>query len=213
MPLHAGIFCFVDFAARGCYDAAMKTIIAVRCLLSQLRPNARRSDTPRRAQRWRAKPSCEFYALTKPKDASRMAQFYNADATFVDPTFELNLKGPDQIHDLLSKALAKYESLDWEIAHTTTAGDDLIVEGKMIGKLGTKTMAAFRLCQCSISQMGRSRRNAICVQCTTLQRLKRSCPTALRTKDVYKIPPSPAPPGSARRLAESFVAWHKVSGK
>jgi steroid delta-isomerase-like uncharacterized protein len=81
-----------------------------------------------------------FYAAYKAKDAARMAQFYADDATFVDPTFELNLKGPDQIRDLFTKALAKYESLDWDIAHTTPAGDDLIVEGTMIGKLKTKTV-------------------------------------------------------------------------
>lgn len=57
-----------------------------------------------------------------------MAQFYNADATSVDPTFELNLKGPNQIRDLLSKALAKYGTLDFDIAHNTSAGEDLIVE-------------------------------------------------------------------------------------
>jgi limonene-1,2-epoxide hydrolase len=120
---------------RACYDAAMKTIIAVLLFLvaaGQMRAEANAPETKTFVR--------DFYAAYKAKDASRMAQFYNADATFLDPTFELNLKGPDQIRDLLSKALAKYESLDWEIAHTTTAGDDLIVEGKMIGKLGTKTV-------------------------------------------------------------------------
>lgn len=82
----------------------------------------------------------DFYAAYSAKDAEKMSQFYTADATFVDPSFELNLKGPDEIRALLSKALAKYESLDWEISHTTPAGDDLVVEGKMIGKLGAKTV-------------------------------------------------------------------------
>jgi uncharacterized protein (TIGR02246 family) len=82
----------------------------------------------------------DFYAAYKAKDAARMAQFYAADATFVDPSFELNLKGPDQIRDLLAKALAKYETLDWEITHTISAGDDLVVEGVMIGKLPKATV-------------------------------------------------------------------------
>jgi ketosteroid isomerase-like protein len=82
----------------------------------------------------------DFYSAYKAKDVARMAQFYAPDATFVDPTFELDLKGPDQIRDLLTKALAKYESLDWQIAHTTPAGDDLVVEGTMIGKLNGKTV-------------------------------------------------------------------------
>lgn len=82
----------------------------------------------------------DFYAAYKAKDAARMAQFYTPDATFVDPSFELNLKGPDQIRELLTRVLAKYESLDWEIAHTAPAGDDLIVEGSMIGKLSGKTV-------------------------------------------------------------------------
>ncbi|MEP6686247.1 MAG: nuclear transport factor 2 family protein [Verrucomicrobiota bacterium] len=82
----------------------------------------------------------DFYAAYKAKDAARMAEFYTATATFVDPSFELDLKGPDQIRELLTKALAKYESLDFQIAHTTPAGDHLIVEGSMIGKLGGKTV-------------------------------------------------------------------------
>ncbi len=82
----------------------------------------------------------DFYAAYKAKDVARMAQFYAADATFVDPSFELNLKGPDQIRELLTKALAKYESLNWEIAHTIPAGDDLVVEGTMVGQLNTKTV-------------------------------------------------------------------------
>ena len=77
----------------------------------------------------------DFYAAYTAKDADKMAQFYAADATFVDPSFELNLKGPDQIRDLLKKALAKYETLEFQIAHTISAGDELVVEGTMIGKL------------------------------------------------------------------------------
>jgi limonene-1,2-epoxide hydrolase len=114
----------------------MKTVLATFIVLASLSSQiSAESSAPDRTAFVR-----DFYAAYKAKDAGRLAQFYNADATFVDPTFELNLKGPDQIRDLLSKALAKYESLDWEIAHTTTAGDELIVEGKMIGKLGAKTV-------------------------------------------------------------------------
>jgi ketosteroid isomerase-like protein len=82
----------------------------------------------------------DYYAAYKAKDAERMAKFYAADATLVDPSFELNLKGANQIRDLLTKALAKYETLDWEIAHTISAGDDLVVEGVMVGKLPQKTL-------------------------------------------------------------------------
>lgn len=82
----------------------------------------------------------DFYAAYKAKDAVRLAQFYTADATFVDPSFELDLKGPDQIRDLFTKVFPKYESLDFQIAHTTSTGEDLIVEGSMIGKIGEKTV-------------------------------------------------------------------------
>ena len=82
----------------------------------------------------------DFYSAYKARDADRMAQFYTPDATFVDPSFELNLKGAEQIRELLSKVFPKYESLDWEIAHTTSAGDDLVVEGTMIGKSTGKTV-------------------------------------------------------------------------
>jgi len=81
-----------------------------------------------------------FYAAYKAKDASRMAQFYTPDATFVDPSFELDLKGPDQIRDLFAKVFPKYESLEWQIVHVISAGDDLIVEGTMIGKVSAKTV-------------------------------------------------------------------------
>jgi len=82
----------------------------------------------------------DFYAAYTAKDADKMAQFYAANATFVDPSFELNLKGPDQIRELLRKALAKYETLDLQITHTISAGDELVVEGTMIGKLPKNTV-------------------------------------------------------------------------
>ena len=82
----------------------------------------------------------DFYAAYTAKDADKLAQFYATDATFVDPSFELNLKGSDQIRDLLKKALAKYETLEFQIRHTISAGDELVVEGTMIGKLPKNTV-------------------------------------------------------------------------
>jgi ketosteroid isomerase-like protein len=81
----------------------------------------------------------DFYAAYGARDTGKLAGFYAGDATFVDPTFELDLKGPEQIGNLLAIALAKYESLSWEIAHTFVAGDDVVVEGTMVGKLVGKT--------------------------------------------------------------------------
>lgn len=82
----------------------------------------------------------DFYTAYKAKDAVKMSEFYTADATFVDPSFEIDLKGRDQIRELLIKALAKYQTLNWEITHTIPAGDDLVVEGVMTGKLPQKTV-------------------------------------------------------------------------
>jgi uncharacterized protein (TIGR02246 family) len=82
----------------------------------------------------------DFYAAYHAKDAAKVAEFYNADATFVDHSFEINLIGRDAIRELLTKALAKYKTLDWEISNTIKAGDDLIVEGTMIGQLPAKTV-------------------------------------------------------------------------
>ena len=82
----------------------------------------------------------DFYAAYKARDAAQMAEFYTPDATFVDPSFELDLKGPDQIRELFQKVFPKYESLDWEIKHVTPAADDLIVEGVMTGSIGKKTV-------------------------------------------------------------------------
>ena len=82
----------------------------------------------------------DFYAAYSARDPVRISQFYASDATFVDPSFELDLKGPDQIRDLFAKVFPKYEALDWEIAHTTNAGDTLVVEGTLVGKIGSKTV-------------------------------------------------------------------------
>jgi limonene-1,2-epoxide hydrolase len=82
----------------------------------------------------------DFYAAYTAKDAEKMAQFYATNATLIDPSFELNLKGPDQIRDLLKKALVKYETLEFQITHTISAGDELVVEGTMTGKLPKNTV-------------------------------------------------------------------------
>lgn len=82
----------------------------------------------------------DFYAAYTAKDAEKMAQFYATDASLIDPSFELNLKGPDQIRDLLKKALVKYETLEFQITHTISAGDELVVEGTMTGKLPKNTV-------------------------------------------------------------------------
>jgi limonene-1,2-epoxide hydrolase len=114
----------------------MKTILALfSLLLLPVLPAGAKSNAPETRAFVR-----DFYAAYKGKDAVRMAQFYAGDATFVDPSFELNLKGADQIRDLLAKVLVKYQTLDWEIAHTIAAGDDLVVEGTMIGKLPQATV-------------------------------------------------------------------------
>lgn len=82
----------------------------------------------------------DFYAAYTGRDAARLAQFYTTDATFFDPSFELDLKGVDQIRDLFTKVFPKYESLDFQISHQIPVGDDLVVEGIMIGKIKDKTL-------------------------------------------------------------------------
>jgi steroid delta-isomerase-like uncharacterized protein len=114
----------------------MKTILALFSLfvLATLSANPK-SDAPETSAFVR-----DFYAAYAKKDADTMTQFYATDATFVDPSFELNLKGRDQITDLLKKALAKYATLEFQIAHTISAGDELVVEGTMVGKLPKNTV-------------------------------------------------------------------------
>lgn len=82
----------------------------------------------------------DFYSAYNATGAPKLADFYTADASFTDPTFGLDLHGRDQIGGLLVKALAKYESLEHEVLHKTIAGDDLIVEGMMVGKLSGKAL-------------------------------------------------------------------------
>ena len=62
----------------------------------------------------------DYYATYQSKDAVKLSEFYQAVATFVDPSFELNLKGSDQIRLLFVKALAQYDSLRSVIAHSIT---------------------------------------------------------------------------------------------
>ncbi len=82
----------------------------------------------------------DFYASYNAKGAPQMAEFYTADATLTDPTFGLDLKGREQIGKLLVAVLAKYESLEHEVTHTIIAGDDLVVEGTMVGRMAGKTV-------------------------------------------------------------------------
>ena len=82
----------------------------------------------------------DFFSVYNAQGAPKMADFYTADATFTDPTFELDLHGREQIGNLLTKGLAKYESLEHEILHKTIAGDDLIVEAMMVAKLAGKSL-------------------------------------------------------------------------
>src|SRR5882672_8009407 len=82
----------------------------------------------------------DFYSVYNATGAPKLADFYTADATFTDPTFGLDLHGREQIGGLLTKVLAKYESLEHQVLHRTMAGDDLIVEGLMVGRLAGKDL-------------------------------------------------------------------------
>ena len=63
----------------------------------------------------------DFYAAYTAKDADKLAQFYATDATFVDPSFELNLKGSDQIRDLLKRVRARWYDLRCRLGHECTS--------------------------------------------------------------------------------------------
>ena len=82
----------------------------------------------------------DFYAVYNPPGVPKLMEFYAADATFTDPTFGLDLKNREEISQLLTKGLAKYESLELQPDHTILAGDDLVVEGTMVGRLMGKTV-------------------------------------------------------------------------
>ena len=62
----------------------------------------------------------DYYATYQSKDAVKLSEFYQVEATLVDPSFELNLKGSDQIRLLFVEALAKYDSLRFMTAHFVT---------------------------------------------------------------------------------------------
>lgn len=82
----------------------------------------------------------DFYAVYNAPGVPKLMEFYAPAATFSDPTFGLNLKNRVEISQLLTKGLAKYESLELSADHTILAGDDLVVEGTMVGKLMGKTV-------------------------------------------------------------------------
>jgi len=77
----------------------------------------------------------DFYAVYNAPGVPKMMEFYTPEATLTDPTFGLDLKNRDEIGELLTKGLAKYESLQMQPDHTTLAGDDLVVEGMLVGRV------------------------------------------------------------------------------
>ncbi|MDI1320799.1 MAG: nuclear transport factor 2 family protein [bacterium] len=82
----------------------------------------------------------DFYSVYNAPGAVKMADFYAEDATFYDPSFELDMHGRAEIGALFVRGLAKYESLTHEIVRTTALGDDLVVEAVMVGVLHGKTV-------------------------------------------------------------------------
>jgi ketosteroid isomerase-like protein len=119
----------------------MKTTLASRILLTLLLGAglgnaARAALAPAQADAF----VHDFYAAYNAAGAASLADFYTADATFTDPTFGLDLKGRGQIGKLLVAVLAKYQSLEFEISHTLRAGDELVVEGTMVGQLKAGTV-------------------------------------------------------------------------
>ena len=82
----------------------------------------------------------DFFAAYESRDAARFSEYYTKDATFVDPSFELDLKGRDQIREMFAKIFPKYQSLDLQIAHSMAAGDEMTVEGTLVGQMGSKTV-------------------------------------------------------------------------
>ena len=125
----------------GARNPSMKTLpslgLALAAILLGAAPMTRSADvTAPRNQAFLH----DFFAAFSARDGSRLAEFYTADAVFEDPSFELDLHGPAAIRELFTTGLAKYASLGFELAHTLAAGDDLIVEGTMVGVLRTKTI-------------------------------------------------------------------------
>ena len=82
----------------------------------------------------------DFYACYNAQGAAKLADFYTEDATFYDPSFELDLHGRAEIGALFVRVLAKDESLTHEVVRSTALGDDLVVEAVMTGVLHGKTV-------------------------------------------------------------------------
>lgn len=82
----------------------------------------------------------DFYATYNAAGVAKLAGFYAPDATLTDPSFGIELRDREAIRQLLTTGLAKYESLELTPDHTLGAGDDLVVEGTMVGKLAGKAV-------------------------------------------------------------------------
>jgi ketosteroid isomerase-like protein len=123
-------------------DARMKTCSAFRIvplffISVALGASARAELTAAQANAF----TRDFYSDYNAQNASKLANFYTADATFTDPTFGLDLRGRKQIGNLLSTVLTKYDSLDHIILHQIIAGDDLVIEGMMAARLSGKDLS------------------------------------------------------------------------
>ena len=82
----------------------------------------------------------DFYSVYNAPGVPRVMEFYTPEATLIDPTFGLDLHNRTEISELLTTGLAKYESLELQAEHTLVAGEDLVVEGTMVGKLMGRTV-------------------------------------------------------------------------
>lgn len=82
----------------------------------------------------------DYYAVYNATGASRLGNFYADHATFVDPSFGLNLRGREEIGTLLVRALAKYERMEHEVLHTVTSGNELVVDGRLVATLNGKSL-------------------------------------------------------------------------
>ena len=82
----------------------------------------------------------EYYDVYNPKGSTKLADFYDPSATLTDPSFGLELKGRDQIGQLLVSAVAKYESLEFDILDAFASGDQLAVRGLMRATMKGRTL-------------------------------------------------------------------------
>ena len=70
-------------------------------------------------------------------EVDELAKFYADDVAFIDPTFEIEAKGRDEVLALYAEIgtdRTSYEDIDWDLRDIIVDGDNVVISGRWSGK-------------------------------------------------------------------------------